>query len=385
MQDEVKNTTAPGREPVPEDATTGASGSRTQPSLRVLVLSRYGRAGASSRLRLAQFFPALQQRDIVCTLEPLIDDAMLADRYARGAYRKRQLLSAYLRRWRAMRRRSDFDLVLVEKEALPWLPASLELALLSGIPYAIDMDDAVFHGYDMHESWVVRRLLGRRLDRLMAHSRLVLAGNRYLGARARLAGARTIALIPTVVDLARYPAHVPLGPVQDLRIVWIGSPSTVRYLQAVAPALRELARDHRFRLRVIGAPFQWPGLDVEQVAWSEESEVEAIRGCQIGIMPLPDTPWEQGKCGYKLIQYMACGLPVVASPVGANRQIVVGGSSGLFATTPEEWTSALATLLADRGMRGRMGRNGRNRVEENFSMQAHGVELARLLRAAGTS
>jgi hypothetical protein len=120
------------------------------------------------------------------------------------------------------------------------------------------------------------------------------------------------------------------------------------------------------------------------VPWSEAEEVAAISACDIGIMPLADGVFERGKCGYKLIQYMACGLPVVASAVGANREIVRHGIDGFLAETEEEWRDALRTLAADPALRARMGAAGRRRVEEAYSLQVAGPRMADILRAAAT-
>jgi glycosyltransferase involved in cell wall biosynthesis len=125
-----------------------------------------------------------------------------------------------------------------------------------------------------------------------------------------------------------------------------------------------------------------PGITVESVPWTEDTEVESIRACDFGLMPLLDTPWEQGKCGYKLIQYMACGIPVVASKVGVNTEIVQQGVSGFLATSPDDWLAALTQLLEKPDLRVRMGMAGRQRVEQNFCLQKTGPTLAAVLRMA---
>lgn len=121
-------------------------------------------------------------------------------------------------------------------------------------------------------------------------------------------------------------------------------------------------------------------LRAENRVWSEMNEVSDIQAFDVGIMPLADTPWEQGKCGYKLIQYMACGIPVVASAIGANREIVSHGVDGFLATTHAEWSGYLKQLLENPDLRREMGLRGREKVERKYSVQARLPELIRILR-----
>ena len=354
--------------------------------MKLLLLARYDQLGASSRLRLLQFLPWLKRAGITCEVQALFSDEMLHTKYRTGRYGLLLTVGAYSRRvWQLIHWRK-FDLIFIEKEALPWLPVQMEKALLSGVPYVLDFDDAVFHNYDLHHSAGVRRLLGRRLDHLMAGASLVTAGNNYLSQRALEAGAPWVELVPTVIDLDRYSVE-PRAPEPDgvPRIVWIGSPSTIKYLADLGPALAALAQRHAFTLRVIGGVLQMPGVDVECVEWSEDSEVRSISDCDVGIMPLTDSPWERGKCGYKLIQYMACSLPVVASPVGVNVQIVEEGVNGFLAGDADTWITRLEQLLSDPAMRGNMGALGRQKVETDYCVQQVAPILVSLLRKAGTT
>ena len=354
--------------------------------MKVLFLNRYGRLGASSRLRSLQFVPGLESAGVECVTAPLTDDEALGGRYAQGRYGFGALCSSYWRRVRLLFRKHDFDLIRIEKEAFPWCPVWFERLALGGVPYVLDYDDATFHRYDQHRSAWVRRIYGRRLDRLMAGAKLVVAGNQYLAMRAQNAGARWVEIIPTVVDIERYDAKKVADRNEDvLKIVWIGSPSTAQYLELLAEPLRNLASQRRFTLRVIGATgVELAGVDTEFVPWSEGVEVAAIRECDIGVMPLFDLPFERGKCGYKLIQYMACGLPVVASPIGVNTEIVKIGEVGFLASSSNDWEKLLGRLLDDADLRARLGRAGRALVEREYSLQS---VLPRLLgflnKAAG--
>jgi glycosyltransferase involved in cell wall biosynthesis len=352
--------------------------------MKILFLTRYGWMGASSRMRSLQFFPWYERMGIECTFSPLFDDNQLADRYQKNQYVLASLMQAYSKRVRVLLMKHRFDLVWIEKEALPWLPASFERWMLRGVPYVLDYDDAIFHNYDMCSSVLVRRYFGKRIDHLMAGSALVVTGNAYLAQRAKEAGAQLVEIVPTVIDLERYtikrPSSVQANP---LRIVWIGSPTTTQYLKLLQKPLTELSRQFSIQLLVIGGDaITMSGVDIEVVPWAEATEVDLIKACDIGVMPLLDTPWERGKCGYKLIQYMACGLPVVASPVGVNCEIVHQGENGFLADSVEAWSEALGKLLGDAMLRQRMGIAGRRQIEEELCIQKIAPRMAKLLYMA---
>lgn len=351
---------------------------------RLLVLPRYGSMGASSRMRFYQYLPFLERSGIKAEVHPLFDDAALSKRYSSGAYGYRSVIKSFASRVENLRRRKGFDLLWIEKEALPWMPLCIESALLQGVDYVIDFDDAVFHNYDQHRLGWVRHFYGKRLDALMAKATLVVGGNDYLANRAKEAGAPWVKVIPTVIDLERYPNAYISAPVGDglPRIVWIGSPSTVHYLEILREPLQTLALRIPFVLRLIGASVDLPGVNVECVQWTEATEVASIAGATVGIMPLLDSPWERGKCGYKLIQYMACGLPAVASPVGVNSEIVQDGISGFLAVKTDEWVMSLERLLTNPDLCYRMGKEGRRRVESTYCLQVTGPRMVELLKLA---
>jgi len=142
-----------------------------------------------------------------------------------------------------------------------------------------------------------------------------------------------------------------------------------------------LLKQNQALFRAVGAAMQPETVgSLEILPWTEDTEVSLIQNMDIGVMPLPETPWTRGKCGYKLIQYMACGLPVVASPVGVNCEIVEHGVNGFLAETNEEWRSAVETLLSDADLRRRMGAAGRKKVEDSYSLQVWGPRVAQMLR-----
>jgi glycosyltransferase involved in cell wall biosynthesis len=241
----------------------------------------------------------------------------------------------------------------------------------------------VFHRYDRHRSVLVRRLLGAKIDRLMRGAAVVVAGNGYLAARARAAGARDVAIIPSVVDLDRYPVVPPTASCPPV-IGWMGSPSTADALDVIAPALARVCAAGRARVVLVGVTpgrRAWP-FPCEERPWVDGREAADIAGFDIGIMPLADEPWSRGKCGYKLVQYLACGRPAVASPVGVNPAIVIDGETGLLASSEDQWVAALDRLAGDAALRARLGAAGRVHVEAQYALQRTAPLLADVLRRA---
>lgn len=350
--------------------------------MRLLMLPRYGALGASSRLRMMQYMPALESAGIDVEVSPLLDDGYVRDLYA-GTVSVPEVARSYWRRLRSLRAMDRFDVVWLEKEVWPWLPDWLELPLLGrSTRLVVDYDDAVFHRYDAHRSALVRGLLGSKIDAVMRRADLVTAGNDYLAGHARAAGSRRVEWLPTVVDLQRYPTPAPAHEDAVLTVGWIGSPSTADYLREVAVALEPLHTSGRIRCMAIGArPDQVAGTPFQAQEWREDTEVAQLQRFDIGIMPLPDAPWERGKCGYKLIQYMACGLPVVASPVGVNPNIVDPARNGFLASSPDQWVEAIGTLAMDADLRHRMGEEGRRRVEQTYCVQAQTGRLVEMLNS----
>lgn len=351
---------------------------------RILALTRYSRLGASSRLRFFQYLPFLAESGFDVHVQALFDDMTLDSRYRRGGYNLGEALRCFARRVAVLLTRQTFDVLWIQREALPWWPLWAEAALLRGVPYVLDYDDAVFHNYDQHRLAFVRHLFGRRLDDLMCDATLVVGGNHYLAQRARDAGALWVEVLPTVIDLTRYPLTTPkLMADRSLpTVVWIGSPSTIRYLKILQAPLRKLAQLLPFKLRVIGGEIDLPGVHVECLQWSEDTEVAHIATADVGVMPLLDTSWERGKCGYKLIQYMACGLPVVASPVGVNSSLVREGINGFLANDKETWENRLEKLLTDISLRITLGSAGRQKVEQQYCLKVTAPRLAEFLHKA---
>ena len=351
--------------------------------MKVLLLTKYGPKAASSRQRFVQFLPRLEQAGIECTLAPLLDDDYLEHKFSSGRGRPGDAAKAFLARIRALLGAAEYDLAVIQYELLPFVPRGVEAALRGyRMPYVYDFDDAVFHVYDQHRSSLVRGLFGGKIPAVIAGASHVLAGSEYLAAFARKHNA-SVEMLPTVVDTERYRVRDPARAGAPLTVGWIGSPSTATYLREAILPLRSFFDGGNATLALVGSgPVELPGIPLEIRDWSLDREVDDLRAFDVGIMPLPDTPWARGKCGFKLIQYMACGVPVIASPVGANREIVEHGVNGYLAETPQEWLQALHALAQDPGLGRAMGEAGRRKVEREYSLDYAAPLLARALTSA---
>lgn len=345
--------------------------------MRLLCVLNGGADHPSSRLRVLQHIDLLEERGIE------------TDVFVAKGTRAVDLVDL------AGRARSA-DLVLVQKK----LFARWKLPLLLGpAPVLFDLDDAMFavspdERERFGEERAARRAASRRLRlaSVLRRSRGVLAGNQFLADYARRF-ASEVTVLPTGVDLAPFPDEA-IGRARQtrrerpsgVRIVWVGSRPSLRYLGDLAEPLRRVTRSDptvRF-VQVCNAFADLPGVPVDTIPWSREGEAGALLDCDIGVMPLDESPFSQGKCGFKILMYHAAGLPVVCSPVGANRELVVHGETGLFAQTTEEWASGIGRLLADPDLRAAMGDRGRALLRERYEAKVIGARLAdRIAALAG--
>jgi glycosyltransferase involved in cell wall biosynthesis len=351
-------------------------------SPKILVLTKYGPLGGSSRYRFYQYLPYLKSQGFDVTIAPLLDNNYVAN-INQGKRNFSSVLLSYFQRLRRLISDRNYDLFWIEKELLPMIPAWLEKILTGRIPYVVDYDDAQFHMYDYYGSKLTKVLLGSKIDRVMANAKLVIAGNPYISERAYNAGARRVAIIPTVVDLERYsPKPVSSNDGKVFNIGWVGSPGTSSYLRSIESAFQALAMRHNCTFTFVGAGnFTLSNLDLTVKKWEESTEVQQIQSFDVGIMPLDNTPWEQGKCGIKLIQYMACAVPVIGTPIGVNQEIVEHGVNGFQANHPEEWIDYLSKLAADPQLCRVMGAKGREMVESRYCLQVTAPIVSELLKS----
>ena len=362
--------------------------------MRLLVLSSYPESIAATRFRASAYFPYLRDAGIEPTLHPFLGEELTRKLYEPGhqiAKATGTILSA-IRRLQLLGRSGHFDGVFIQREASLVGPPWFELALekLYHLPIFFDFDDAIW--LDSHQSsrhpWAARLLKQPgKTRRLIRHAAHVIAGNHYLAEYAENLGAKTTVL-PTVVSRESW---TPLSGRMEgewasrdgiVTIGWVGTHSTARQLELIVPALSELARrGHRFRVRLVGSATELriPGVQVCCVPWALEREIEDFRSADLAVVPMFDNAWSQGKCGFKQLQSMAVGVPVVSSAKGGAKDFLQHEGNALVAESANEFTSNLERLLLDPALRGRLARAGRDLVEKRFCTEEQGPVLAQLV------
>ncbi len=269
---------------------------------------------------------------------------------------------------------SNFDQIFIHREIIPLGPPVLEWLLGSILKKKIiyDFDDAIWMADKPNETRVKRLLKQRsKTAKICKWSHTICCGNDFLADYASSFNKNTV-VIPTVVDTVNLHVPRPKPPSNQLIVGWTGTHSTLPYMESLVPLLLEIWQQHPFLLKVIcnrEPGFNFP--DLQYVPWRLDQEIEELCTFDIGIMPLPDTAWALGKCGFKILQYMALRIPAVASSVGVNKKIINHGSNGLLCECREQWKENISYLLTNPEVRGNMGRKGREFVIKYYSVEAH--------------
>ncbi len=351
---------------------------------RILALSPIPEEGAGCRFRIAQFAPYLRSVGYELTIKPFFTPSFFRLVYRPGHYVRKTTAFAglTLARLDLLREISRYDVIVLYREAYPIGPPIIEwwLARHGRAPIVYDFDDAVFlPNVSEANRFIVSLKWAGKIPQIVKLSTHVVVGNGYLAEFAKQYNP-AVTVIPTCVDTAKFvPRAAAAETIARTPVVgWIGSPTTASYLSLLGDVLRDVHADSPFEFKVSGAgeDIRISGVPTRNVPWSLDAEVELFNTCDVGVYPLTDDEWSKGKCGFKAIQFMACGVPVVASAVGVNREIIQDGVNGFLATTPDEWKTRLKALLADPALRARLAAAGRRTVEERYSLASNAPKLA---------
>lgn len=350
--------------------------------MTVTYFSKSSIIGPSSRYRVFQFLPHFHADGIDCTVVPLFDETyfrILGVRRLslRTLLKVPYVFARFLHRLWTLFTLGRRDLIVIEGQLFPYVPPVAE-RLLECCRYrvVVEMDDAIY----------LTRWHEKKMPALLSMATGAIAGNERLASYAKQFSPR-VCVVPTVVDTDRFVPGRQRSAIsadhssETITIVWMGLAYNLKYLDVVAPALQALQSRYRVRLRVVcSQPPRMPGVDIEFRPWDMRREVSDVQDASIGVMPLEDTEWARGKCGLKLLQYMAVGLPAVASPVGVNGDIIMNGENGFLASTEQDWYDRLEPLCRQPHLRSRIGQAGRRTVEERYSLAVWGPRLVDVYR-----
>ncbi|HEX3282725.1 MAG TPA: glycosyltransferase [Pyrinomonadaceae bacterium] len=361
--------------------------------MKVLAFASYPIEAAATRYRLQQFVGPLADRGISLTIRPFLDSKGFDSLYQRRALARTglSLLRAGAGRLSDIYRARQAEVILVQREAMLFGPPLIEWlsTKAAGRPMVLDLDDATYVSYTSPTYGRLGKALKwfSKTDDLIRWAKVVTCGNQAIADYVKGKGTET-RIIPTVVDTDVF-VPLPRTPAGPIVLGWIGTHSTFPYLREIFPVLQELATKHSFRMKIVGAGVMGlsiPGVEIENLAWSLEREVEDFQSFDIGLYPIDPSlyaeQWAAGKSGFKAIQYMAVGIPFVAAPVGAMATIGEAGVTHFHATNQGEWLRRLELLLSDAKLRNAMGNAGRRHVVENYSLPDQADKLAGALFAA---
>lgn len=327
--------------------------------------TKYPTQGATSRYRSFAFASRLTEMNYNIEIHSFMDIYYLERLFAQKPRNKIRILLSYCERLFALLRSSDN--LIIERELFPYLPYGIEKWFLKGKNYILDYDDNVWEGYRG------KKLLEGKYDDLVKNAAGVIVGNDYLEHYVRKLNPNVIK-IPTVINLDTYQTISPIKKFNRFSLVWIGSPITYRYIEAFAPIFQTLAKTLDFDLIIIASKTledrAIPDVSMKFYDWSSKTEATFLKQSHVGIMPLNDDPFSQGKSGFKLIQYQAAGLPSVATPVGENCTIIQEGINGFLPKMQTEWINAITQLYNNSALYSEYSQNALQNAY-NFSIQKY--------------
>lgn len=312
----------------------------------------------SCRYRVLQYFPFLRQQGVEASVHLF----------------KHKLVD----KWKFYTTLGRYDLIFIQRKLFH--PVDFWYIRRKAKKIVYDFDDAVMYrsAKSKNPHSFSRRV---KFAYMMKRVDLIIAGNEFLKTKA-LSHNSSVVVIPTSIDLSRYSPKEDLYHEGPITIGWLGSRSSLRYLKSIMPVFENIFRKYpNVQFKIVCSEFlDCPHIPIIKKPWSWDEEGEDLKSFDIGVMPLSNDLWSQGKCGLKILQYFSVGIPAVCTPIGMNRDIVEDGVNGFWAMTPEDWEEKLSILIENPALRKQMGREGREKVLKGYSAQASGPRLLSVLK-----
>jgi glycosyltransferase involved in cell wall biosynthesis len=341
----------------------------------------------SQRFRVEQYFPVLDEKNVKYKVASFISLKTWGILYKGGSVLQKAwgIAMGYLRRTKhVLCDAPRYNTIFIHREAAPLGPPIFEWILVKVLRKQViyDFDDAIWIPNTSGENKLISYFKAFwKVPKICKWVNVVTAGNHYLAAFATDSGAKNVVYLPTVVDTeGRY--NLQKQHIVDKKLVvgWTGSHSTLKFLDTIVPVIQKLQGKYNFTFLVIAD--KKPELNIKDftfITWNELSEIEDLIQIDIGLMPLTNDKWSEGKCGFKLIQYMALGIPSVASPVGVNKAIIDENENGYLCSDPWDWENKIIQLLTNTPLREQMGKQGMQKIQELFSIASQKEKFLNLL------
>jgi len=353
-------------------------------TMKILFITPYSTEGASNRYRIEQYLPYLKENGCEYRIRPFVSSEFYRIIYKRGKFFEKVyfFLKALIGRIWDIFLAAHCDIVFIHREACPFGPPLFEwLIYKSGKPIIFDFDDAIFlENFNPVNRFYNFLKFPSKTKGIIRMSSQVIVANRFLEEYARNFNPN-VHILPTSIDTDKFNVKIN-RPSKALTIGWIGSFTTAPYLKIIFHAMQILSRRHNFVLKIVGAgkDIFIKDVKIENIAWQLDREVEDFQTIDIGIYPLEDSLWARGKAGFKAIQYMAVGVPVVASPIGMTRELIQDNVNGFLADSEEEWIVKISRLIEDTGLRQLVGLNGRKTIEAKYSVAINAHKYMEIIR-----
>jgi len=351
--------------------------------MKVLFLTQTDIDGPASRYRVYQYLEYLQKQGIDCSVSPGIAKGDYLKIYA-GFHPVRKLcalIGVVFRRIIDLLRISQFDIIFIQREISPQVfPLIEKIIKMMRKKVIFDFDDAIFLVPPQRNSIIYKFRFEDNIKEIIKESSYVLAGNDYLLEYALDYNPKA-RVIPTCVDTNRFIfKEKSAADSKKIIIGWIGTEHSLLYLEDIKSVFQELSKRFKISLHVMaGVNFNISGVEVINKKWDINTEVADLHELDIGVAPLKDDGWGKGKCGLKALQYMSCGIPVVCSPAGVYKTMIVDGENGLLAANANDWIEKLTLLIKDAALRKKIALQARNLVEAKYSLKVNAPKIKEVL------